>query len=247
MPSKAPTLIPLSEENLRATRGVPTFRWGAPFRMSSTPAAPTPPTKARLTEAEWAEAKIDFELGKMTATQLAAKYGVRRQTMSDGLKARGAIYGAKSKVVEEAAMDAAKSDAQKRVEEIVSMKEGQRKLIETTQRLTQKIIVDSIRDNTPISQKKSDVQTLKNIMAIFAVGRAELWEIYGLNDDKDADQELPEFAVSEYTPEELDAMNRGKGDTELTPDEALAELERQDALEGQGDDPLAGLLDEDEA
>jgi hypothetical protein len=167
--------------------------------------------------------------------------------MSDGLKARGAIYGSKSKVVEEAAMDAAKSDQQKRVEEIVTMKENQRKLIETTQKLTSKIVIDSIRENTPISQKKADIAALKNVMAIFATGRSELWEIYGLNDDKDADQELPEFAVSEYTPEELAAFSRDQGvEEEMTPDEALAELERQEALEGQGDDPLSGLLDEDE-
>lgn len=196
-----------------------------------------------MTEAQWAEAKAEFELGQYTATALALKFGVARQSMSEGLKARGAVYGSKSKVVEEATINATKTDQAKKVEEIVAMKEKQRKLIETTQQLAAKALMDSIRDSTPISQKKADIQTLKSIMAIFAAGRSELWEIYGLNDDRDADQELPEFAVSEYTPQELEAMTR-RDDT-LTPDQALEALERDRLLNGEGDDdPLAGLLDD---
>lgn len=207
----------------------------------SDPTAPEP--TPRLTEAQWAEAKADHELGTATASALAHRYGISRQAISKGLKARGAVYGSKSKIVEQATIDASKSDASKRVEEIVAMKEKQRKLIETTQQLTAKVLMDSIRDSVPVSQKSKDVATLKNIMAIFAAGRSELWEIYGLNDDADADQEMPEFAVSEYTPEDLRAITGGD-DASLTPDEALAELERDGDVIGQGDDPLDALLDD---
>ena len=196
-----------------------------------------------MTESEWAEAKIDFELGKFTASMLADKYKVRRQTISDGMRARGAIYGARSKVVEEASIDAAKSDSRKRADMVSEMKENQRKLIETTQKLATKAMMDAMRDSTPISQKKADVQTLRIIMTIHQAARAELWKIYGLDDDSDIGEEMPEFAISEYTPDELALINRERtGD--LNPDDALAELERAAVLDGEGDDPLAGLLDD---
>lgn len=206
---------------------------------------PDKPKYKRLTEAEWASASADFELGKYTATQLARIYGVSRQAMSEGLKARGKVYGIRSKVVEEAAINAAKTDEARRVEEIQAMREKQRKLIETTQQIAAKYMMDAVRDAIPISQKRKDIATLKDLMAIFSRGRSELWEIYNLNNDENAGEELPELVVSEYTPEELVIIQRQMGGLPDMED-TLAQLERHAKEEGQGDDPLAGLLDEDE-
>lgn len=196
--------------------------------------APTSTIK-RLSEAEWAEACADFELGRSTATALAAKYGVDRSTISRGLKLRGKVYGARSKVIEQATIDAAKTDSAKRVEEIVAMKDNQRKLIETTQKMATKLMMDSIQERVPISSKLQDARALAILMKIHSTARAELWEIYGLNDDADADQEMPEFAVSEYTPEELEMITRQNRGEELTPDAALDLLASEALSEGQGD------------
>lgn len=195
----------------------------------------------KLTEAEWTEAKTLYELGRATKADLARKFNVTRQAIHAGLEARGAVYGSKSAVVAEATIDASKSDAQRRVEEVQAMREKQRKLIETTQQLAAKQMMDAIRDGVPIHSRANDIKALKNLMAIFAAGRAELWEIYGLNDDKDAGEELPEFAVSEYTEEDLALIHAKQtgGDA----DAMLEELQRQ-VEEGGGDD-LSDLLGED--
>jgi transposase-like protein len=197
---------------------------------------PSPePSIKRLSEAEWAEAAADFELGKATATALAAKYGVDRTTISRGMKLRGKVYGARSKIIEQATIDAAKTDSAKRVEEIAAMKENQRKLIETTQKMATKLMMDSINERVAIGSKHADARTLALLMKIHSTARAELWEIYGLNADADADQEMPEFAVSEYTPDELEMITRQNRGEELTPDDALDQLTREALSEGQGD------------
>lgn len=202
------------------------------------PEKPAPGKAKRLTEAEWAQAKADYELGKATKQDLADSYGVTRQAIGQGLQARGAVYGSKSKVVEEAAIAASKDDQVKRVEDIGAMKEKQRKMVEMVQNLTIKAVTDQVRAGKPIADVHKDISALNKAMATISAGRNELYHLFDLHRDPDGAAETEEFIVSEYSQDEIDALNKER--LGIDPDEALAQVAQ--SLEEPVEDDLADLL-----
>ena len=206
------------------------------------PAAPEKYKYRRLSEAEWAEAKALYETGKLNKTDLAGKYGISRQAIHEGLVARGAVYGSKSSIVEQATIDAQKDSALKKVEEIDAFKEKQKKMVEMVQNLTIKAVTDRLREKKPAGDAKNDVITLRHVMATIAMGRDELYHLYDLHRDPDAGDQIEEFIVSEYTPEEIEALNHERlgisGNTDADLAEVAASLEDK---EGSLDDLLGDV------
>jgi hypothetical protein len=192
----------------------------------------------RLTDADWTEAQTLFELGKLTKTDLADKYGVSRQAISKGLSARGAVYGSKSQVVADAVIEAQKGDTVRRMEEITAFKSKQQKMVEMIQNLTVKALTDQVRATKPIGDVAKDIATLNKAMSTISTGRDELYHLFDLHRDPDGDQETEEFIVSEYSQDEIDALNRQR--LGIDPDAALAEVSR--SLEGPVEDVLDDLL-----
>lgn len=201
--------------------------------MTTAPTSPALPSRRNLTEAEWAEAKALLETGRMTKTELAAKYGVSKQAISQGLNARGAVYGSKSKIVEEATIQAQREDASKRIEEIQAFKEKQRKMVEMVQNLTIKAVTDQIRTGKPLGDIDKDLGALNRAMKNLQAGRNELYHLYDLYRDPDADSEIEEFIVSEYSQDEIRALNKERLGIDVDADlkEIAESLENQDAGE----------------
>lgn len=207
--------------------------------MADETEAPAAKKSRRLTEAEWAEAKALYETGRLTKTALAEKYAISRQSMHEGLTARGAVYGSKSKAVEDAVVTAQVDQSVKRLEDIAAMKDRQRQRVELIQSLAVKQITDQIREKSPIANRKADMAVLKDAMGIIAKGRDELYHIYDLHRDPAGADEIPEFIVGEYSNEEIEALNRqrlGIVDDDL---EAIA----ASVVESGDEDPLGDLLD----
>lgn len=177
----------------------------------------------RLTASEWTEAVTLFELGKLTKTDLAKKFGVSWSAMFKGLKARGAVFGSKSNVIEDAILESEKSDQKKKSEEVAAMRERQRVGTELLQKLQNNIIGEALRDRAPISSKYDEIKTLNALIKNQKLFREELWAIYDLNRDPDQADEMPDFILSEYEPEELAAIN---SKTFGEPEEALDEIEK---------------------
>jgi hypothetical protein len=197
------------------------------------------PSGKRLTEAEWTEAKTLYELGKATKSDLGKQFGISRQAMTKGLAARGAVYASRSKTVADAVIDAQKADAQKKLEDIEAFKEKQRRMVEMVQNLSIKAVTDKVRDKQPISDAKQDIITLNKLMATIAQGRDELYHIFDLHRDPDAGEQTEEFIVSEYTADEIDALNASR--LGISPDAGLAEIEASLLEE---DSTLDDLLDD---
>ncbi len=199
------------------------------------------PKIRRVTEAQWIEAKTQYEAGLMTKSALAEKYGVSRQAMGAGLNARGAVYASKTKMVEEAAVAAARDQTAKKIEEIDSFKVKQRKMIEMLQSLTVRAITDQVKDKKPIADAKPDIDTLRSAMNVLKVGRDEMYELWDLYRDPDGAEEIEEFIVSEYTPDEINALNKERLGIAFEVDDALAEVEA--SIEGGNSaDDLDDLL-----
>lgn len=191
---------------------------------SETPASP-PEKQKRLTEAEWAEAKALYETGRLSKTMLADKYGISRQSMGEGLNARGAVYGSKSKEIEQATVEAQKDASLRKAEEIDAMKEKQKKFVEMIQNLTVKAITDKAREGKPLADAKNDIVALRNAMMIVAQGRDELYHLYDLHREPDGAQQTEEFIVSEYTSEEIEILNKVRLGISADADNDLREIE----------------------
>ena len=196
------------------------------------------PTHKKLTEAQWTEAKVLYETGKMNKTALAEEYGISRQAIHSGLTNRGAVYGSKTKVVADATVEAIRDEADKRRDDIQAMKERQRQRVELIQGLAIRQITEQVRDSKPLADRKADMAVLKSAMAIVAVGRGELYHIFDLNRDPDSADKIPEFIVGEYTSEEINALNRERLGIS---DEDLDDIEA--GLDKNLGDPLGDLLD----
>jgi DNA-binding beta-propeller fold protein YncE len=179
-----------------------------------------------LTEAQWAEAKGLYETGKMTKADLSKQFGVHRNTMSSGLIARGAVYGAKSKVIEDATVEASKTDTAKLSAEIAGMKEKRKLGIELLDKLQNKVMAEALRDNKPLSSRSDEFRTLNTMIKNAKMVREELWAIYDLNRDPDGGDEIPEFIVSEYTADEVDMINKERLGVE--PEQILEKILAED-------------------
>ena len=203
---------------------------------------PVPAKHKRLTEAEWAEAKALYEMGKMTKTDLGAHYGITKQSMGEGLNARGAVYGSKSSVIEAATIEAQKDNAQRKVEEIEGFKDKQKKMVEMVQNLSVKAVTDKVRAGKPISDAKNDIVTLRAVMATLRMGRDELYHLHDLHRDPDAGEALEEFIVSEYSHDEIAALNQERLGITADTDADLAAVEA--SLQDDDTDDISKLLGE---
>ena len=193
----------------------------------------------KLTEAQWAEAKALYETGKSTKIDISRKYGISRQAVTEGLNNRGAVYGSKSKEIENATIEAQKGSAVRLFEEIAQMKASQTKSNELLQKLQNKAVGDALRESKPLNSQIHEFKALNILIRNQKMMREEMWAIYDLNRDPDGSDEIPEFIVSEYTPDEIELINAER--LGISPDDTLALMES----EASGEDLLAGILDDE--
>lgn len=198
------------------------------------------PTHRKLTEAEWAEAKALYETGKMTKVELSKKFGITRQSITLGLNQRGAVYGSKSKAIEDATIEGQKDESRKRAGEIAEMRERQLKATDMLQRLQNKTIGEALHARKPLASQYDEYKALNALIKNQKMLREEFWEIYDLNRDPDGADEIPEFIVSEYEPDEIRAINNQR--LGISPDDGLDEA--ASALES--DQELEALLGDGE-
>lgn len=163
----------------------------------------------RLTPSEWAQVVTLWELGRATLSELSRLFGISVAALRKGLKNRGAVRGIRAHEIGNSAVEAAKSDVQKNIERISTMKERFIGYTDLVAKLTMKELTEAVRDKTPLATKRNDLQTLQRAANILATLRSESYHLYGLNDENPMDEELPEIGITEYTSEEIAKMQRG--------------------------------------
>lgn len=188
---------------------VPTEEGATPPAPGSASKTPHVPRWRQLKPAQWEQAVVLWELGKVTASELAGMYGVTEQAIRRGLKARGAKKGCRVKEVAQAADDAAKNDIEKHVERVRDTKERYLGYNDVITKLTLKELTEAARAGVPIATRKDNLAALQKAGSIIARARHENYHLLGLYDDEAQDDVLPELGITEYSPEELEAIQRG--------------------------------------
>lgn len=186
----------------------------------------------RLTDAEWAQIVTKFELGTHTVSDLAKEYNCHYNAISRGLNKRGARKGCRANEIAEVTADAAKDARRARLDEIESMKGRYLKYNDFIARLAMQQIQKKIAAGASIVDVKDEIRVLKDLATTIARTRDENYNLYGLYNDDVIDDELPELILTEYTPEELEAIQ------DRFEEEAAAALSRDTDADGAGKMPF---------
>jgi len=125
------------------------------------------------------------------------------------LKNRGSVKGIRSHEIGTSALEAAKSDVQKNLERVASMKERYLGYSDLLAKLTMREITEAVRDKIPLANKRNDIQTLQRAASVMATLRNENFHLFGLYDEDTIKDELPEIGITEYSADEISKIQRG--------------------------------------
>ena len=196
----------------------------------------------RLTDAEFAEVKELYELGKAGLTELADQYGVTRQALSQRLKNAGAVKGSRAHEVAAAARKAitgaagasaaatAERFSDKRGEWIEETRIQGFQTLKLIRGLAQKAIKDAIAAGRPVAAADDDLKAIGRYNKIAVDNLAATFEL--LEADKHVDEnDLPTLNIEDLTNEDILKHHIGTGSL---PEDATVE----DMLAGEApEDP----------
>lgn len=190
----------------------------------------TPAAKKRFTDADFAAARELYELGKAGIAELAAEYGITRQTLSKKFKDAGAIKGSRAHEVAGAAGAAAKAVEERYADRRAQWIEETR--LESVKSLKQVRLVGmnmlaSVIKNTPPGQRPSTAVIDDDLKALGRMNKILLDNYDGvlriLNADEHIDEnDLPTLTVEDLT--DQDILNHHISTGALDEDATIADL-----------------------
>lgn len=195
----------------------------------------------RLSDAEFAEAKELYELGKSGLGELAEAYGISRQALSRRLKAAGSV---KSSRAHEAAAAAAKAAAgtpsasvakaleryaDKRADWIEETRLEGVAALKQARMLARKIVADHLKGAAPgapvtLAAIDDDLKAVQRLNKILCDNLNTSLDILRANDHVD-EEDLPSLIIEDLTNEEIlqHHKNTGALPEDTTVEEMLAE------------------------
>lgn len=203
--------------------------------------------RTRLSEAEWAEIRELYELGKARMVDLAKDYNVSRQTLSRRFKDEGISYG--SRVGEVAAAANAGATAavasstgaavaaalerfnDKRLGWIEETRVVGYNSLKQADMIAKRIIAEAVKNKAPMASTGEDLKAVQRFQKILVENTLSRLEI--LNADQVIDEDnLPEIHFSDLTQEDILAHHRGNSmfPDDATDDDLLAELNEYEGL-----------------
>lgn len=190
----------------------------------------------RLTDAEFAEAKELYELGKAGLGDLADQFGVSRQALSARLKNAGAVKGSRAHEVAAAtkaavagapsavAAAAIERFADKRAEWIEETRMSGVRQLKLARQLAQKIVQDNLAAGRPMAATDDDLKALSRFNKILCDNLEHALGL--LQADKHIDEsDLPTLNIEDLTNEEIlqHHKNTGALPEDATIEDMLAE------------------------
>lgn len=201
-------------------------------------------TNKYLTPKEWAQAKALWESGELTMDELAAKFEVRRETLSRRFKKEGVTKGSKAEKHAIKMHD----DLAKRLSEenevlskrIKQTKEDNFQWLSGLGRLTMKVIADARKADQPLSTVYPELKALEKAAQILRVTRGQLWEILGLDKDDIPDfADMPDLPITEMSALEIEELQQKSLDVSL----GIVDEDDDDLLIGQANED-DGIVEE---
>lgn len=168
--------------------------------------------RSAMTEAQWAEAKVLWELGDTKLEELSARYGIDKASLSRGFKRRGIMKGSRSREIAEAAAAGAIEGARSAAEEIA--KERQTRIRETKEfyyktmkalaDATMGLVVKASKEGRAFSSIKGDLQAMNLAVRTLADARTNVYTVLDIEVQAPTEDELPELRVVEMSANDIE-------------------------------------------
>lgn len=201
-----------------------------PVSGSPKPGVPGPPRSSskaeerlakrkyrKLTAAEWLQVKVLWEFGIVTMDDLSVRFGPSVESIRAKIRSEGWVRGSRAHELAEATASSIKGEAAKNVERISAMKEEYLRYSKAISTLTMREISQAVAKGPgSLAGLKDTMTALQKASAIISTMRDEHYYLFGLYDNEDAGEEIPELGMTEYSPDEIAQLQRDMGDVEQT-------------------------------
>lgn len=190
----------------------------------------------RISDAEFAEARELYELGKAGLSELAEAYGISRQALSRRFKDVGAKKAVRAHEVAAAAAAAAKSApsastaaaleryADKRADWIEETRLEGVNALKQARLIARKTVADNLKAGHPMAAIDDDLKAIARFNKILVDNIGAALDILRANEHVD-EEDLPSLTIEDLTHEEIlqHHKNTGALPEDTTVEEMLAE------------------------
>jgi AraC-like DNA-binding protein len=192
--------------------------------------------RKHLTMRQWAEVEALWESGDMKLTDLMAKFGVSKSTLSRHFKVRGVKRASRAAEVKDAVAKAnakaAAMEASLLTERIKETKEQHYSMARNLTMITWKEVMDCRNRGDALSTILPNLKSLEAAAKVLTTCRNERYVVLGLDRPDAVDvQTIPELVISELTANQVEALqNRSFSlyDDEAPVSEASDDLSPED-------------------
>lgn len=217
------------------------FKMTEPTKTAATPdpdTASVNASKKRLTPREYARVKTMWQSGEYSLSEIASEVGVSGTNLSRRFKRDGIEKGSNARKVAAAVRQQIERTSAAQAEELSNtahdMKMMALKAIDLFNKKAYSDVAKAIHDKTPLGERLSDLKALETASKIISQNYATGARILGLDQELNADEQMPELQIHLMTENDV---------------EALREQQRMEAAEANGEDIddelMAGLTDEE--
>ncbi|GAA4525582.1 hypothetical protein GCM10023174_10420 [Chelativorans composti] len=183
----------------------------------------------RMTDAELAEAKELYELGKANLVELSEKYGISRQALSRRLKDVGAVKNSRvgevaaatAAAAKAAAVAAAERFADRRADWIEETRIDGVNSLKQIRLLTRKVVLDAMKAGRPVATAEDDLKALQRFNKIICDNLQSALSILRADEMVDQDS-LPTLRIEDLTDEDI--LQHHKNTGALPEDATVADM-----------------------
>lgn len=182
-----------------------------------------------MTDAELAEAKELYELGKANLVELSEKYGISRQALSRRLKDVGAVKNSRvgevaaatAAAAKAAAVAAAERFADRRADWIEETRIDGVNSLKQIRLLTRKVVLDAMKAGRPVATAEDDLKALQRFNKIICDNLQNALSILRADEMVDQDS-LPTLRIEDLTDEDI--LQHHKNTGALPEDATVADM-----------------------
>jgi hypothetical protein len=162
--------------------------------------------RKRLSEKEWSEIVVLWELGEHSLQDLSERYGITPGAISSGLNRRGAIHGRLA--VENAQKIAKESqdDFAVLLQRAKETKDFHYKSASMIGQLAVKKVQQAEKGDISYAQADDEIKVLLNASKVNAEARKERFAVLGLDKDDLVLEDLPELTIQEMSSFEIEQI-----------------------------------------
>jgi len=192
-------------------------------------------TYKRMTDAEFAEATVFWELGTKTLQEMADIYGITRASLHERFARAGIKRGSRVQEMAAAAEEKVHDEQTVKIERIRSTRDNHYIYAEALAKMTMQTILSARQEKRSIASTDPDLAALGKAAKTLEILRKERYALLDLDKEGGDATDIPELLISELSPDQLDQIRQEQ-----------LEYQKSQAENSNGIDDILNTLDIEE-